>query len=347
MLEVPSGAWADTLDRRRLLVLSGALYTAGFACWLLWPNYLGFLVGFLLWALSSALMSGTFEALLYDELAAIGRRAAWGRLRSRTEAVAVTAMALASLSAAPLYAWGGYELVGWTSVGAAAVSALLALSLPPAPAARRAPPARHVFRRYVRTLGAGVREAGRVVAVRRAIAAYASVVLLVAFDEYVPLVLRESGATTTSLGFLLAAFIGAQAVGTALSERVSRVRRERYVVIAAAAGLLLAVGSVLPFPVGFAALCVGYLLATAAMVAGEIRLQHLISGRARATVTSVAGIATEIASMTTFGLVALGTLGWSLALVVAVLALPFTAAVVLTGLRLPAVGGAARRSGPS
>lgn len=295
MLEVPSGAWADTLDRRRLLVLSGALYSAGFACWLLWPNYLGFLVGFLLWALSLALMSGTFEALLYDELAAIGRRAAWGRLRSRTEAVAVTAMALASLSAAPLYAWGGYELVGWTSVGAAAVSALLALSLPPAPAARRAPPARHVFRRYVRTLGAGVREA----------------------------------------------------VGTALSERVSRVRRERYVAIAAAAGLLLAVGSVLPFPVGFTALCVGYLLATAAMVAGEIRLQHLISGRARATATSVAGIATEIASMTTFGLVALGTLGWSLALVVAVLALPFTAAVVLTGLRLPAVGGAARRSGPS
>lgn len=91
----------------------------------------------------------------------------------------------------------------------------------------------------------------------------------------------------------------------------------------------------------------GYLLATAAMVAGEIRLQHLIYGRARATVTSVAGLASEVASMTTFGLVALGTLGWSLGSVVAVLALPFTVAAVLAGLRLPATVGAALRSGPS
>lgn len=348
VLEVPSGAWADTIDRRRLLVLSGLLYAAAFACWVLWPAYLGFLLGFVLWALSSALMSGTFEALLYDELAELGRTTAWGRLRSISETVAVTTMALASLAATPLFAWGGYDLVGWVSVGAAVVSTFLTLGLPRAPAAvRETPDAGPVLRRYVRTLRTGVREAARVVAVRRAIAAYNSVVLLVGFDEYVPLVLRDSGASTASLGVLVALFIGTQAVGTALSDRVSRLRPARYAAAVAGAGVLVAAGAALPFPVGFVGLCLGYLLATAAMVAGEIRLQHLISGRARATVTSVAGLANEVASMTTFGLVALGTLGWSLGSVVAVLALPFTVAAVLAGLRLPAPVGAALRSGPS
>ena len=68
MLEVPSGAWADTVDRRWLLILSGIVYAAAFAFWIVWPTYLGFAIGFVLWGASSALMSGTFEALVYDEL---------------------------------------------------------------------------------------------------------------------------------------------------------------------------------------------------------------------------------------------------------------------------------------
>jgi Major Facilitator Superfamily len=337
LLEVPSGAWADTLDRRRLLVLSGLLYASAFACWVLWPTYLGFLLGFVLWALSSALMSGTFEALLYDELVALDRADAWGRLRSVSESVAVVTMALASLAATPLYAWGGYALVGWVSVGAALVSTVLALSLPRAPVAtRESEEPGPVLRRYLRMLRGGVREAARVAVVRRAIAAYAAVVLLVAFDEYLPLVLRDRGASTASLGVLVAVFIGAQAVGTALADRVSRLGRGAYVAVGGGGGALLGVGAALAFPAGFVALCAGFLLVTAAMVASEIRLQHAISGPARATVTSVAGLASEVAAMTTFGLVALGSLGWSLATVVAVLAVPFTGAVVLASVRAPA-----------
>ena len=65
---MPSGAWADTFDRRRLLVVSAVVYAAGFATWMIWQTFAGFAVGFVLWGLSSALMSGTFESLVYDEL---------------------------------------------------------------------------------------------------------------------------------------------------------------------------------------------------------------------------------------------------------------------------------------
>ena len=34
VIEVPSGAWADSFDRRHLLVFSAFVYAAGFAIWM-------------------------------------------------------------------------------------------------------------------------------------------------------------------------------------------------------------------------------------------------------------------------------------------------------------------------
>ncbi|HEY3004015.1 MAG TPA: MFS transporter, partial [Kribbellaceae bacterium] len=133
VLEVPSGAWADVFDRRNLLVLSAALYCAGFVVWLSWPVYAGFAAGFVLWGTSSALASGTFESLVYDELAARDATASYTRLIGWVHACGMTAMVVAIAAAGPLYAWGGYALVGWTSVAVTVVHGVVAWSLPKAP----------------------------------------------------------------------------------------------------------------------------------------------------------------------------------------------------------------------
>lgn len=135
LLEVPSGAWADTVSRRGLLVLSGALLTAGFALWTAAPSFAGFAAGFVLWGTSGALASGTFEALLYDELAARGESSAYPRVLGYTRAGAEAAVVIAIIAATPLYLYGGYALVGWSSVAVAATHTLIALSLPTAPKA--------------------------------------------------------------------------------------------------------------------------------------------------------------------------------------------------------------------
>ena len=133
VLEVPSGAWADLVDRRSLLVLSGPIYAAGFAVWIVWPSYPGFALGFVLWGLSSALMSGTFEALVYDELAERGATDAYAGLLGLANAAATAASVAAIAVAAPLLAWGGFAAVGWVSVGVAVVHGTLATLLPAAP----------------------------------------------------------------------------------------------------------------------------------------------------------------------------------------------------------------------
>ncbi|WP_171048158.1 MFS transporter [Nocardia cyriacigeorgica] len=135
LLEVPSGAWADTVSRRGLLVLSGVLLTLGFTLWTVLPSYLGFAAGFVVWGVSGALRSGTFEALLYDELSLRGEPSAFPRILGYTRAGTEIAVLIAILAATPLYLIGGYPLIGWVSVAMAAAHTVVALSLPGAPKA--------------------------------------------------------------------------------------------------------------------------------------------------------------------------------------------------------------------
>ncbi len=83
---------------------------------MLLPTFAGFATGFVLWGLSGAIMSGTFEALLYDDLVSRGAETQYARLVGWSHSSAMVANLVASVAAAPLYALGGYPLVGWTSV---------------------------------------------------------------------------------------------------------------------------------------------------------------------------------------------------------------------------------------
>ena len=362
LLEIPSGAWADLVDRRRLLIASGAVYTGAFVSWMLLPTFWGFLLGFVLWSLSDAMHSGTFEAYLYDQLSASGQEEGYGVLKARAESVALVVMAVAIAGAAPLHELGGYELVGWISVAATLVHLVAAVALPrPAthrPAQAGAGPhhpghlvgtAPHSLPTptdpedepasvgaWLHTLEAGVREAGRSVPVRRVLLAYGTVVALVGFDEYFPLVLADGGASVPVVAWVVAGVVLLEAVGTWLAARTARLTGAAHAAVVAGGGLLLAAAAWWSGPVSFVALGLGYALASSAYVAGDIRLQHAMSGDARATLTSVAGVVSEIGFLVTLGAVGLATLRWDLSPVVAVLALVLTVPATLAAWRAPA-----------
>ena len=91
LLEVPSGALADTVGRKRLLVFSAALMVVEMGILLIAPKDGGLLLFALcllnrfLSGASEAAASGADEAIAYDSLPAEGRAAAW-------DAVLATAM---------------------------------------------------------------------------------------------------------------------------------------------------------------------------------------------------------------------------------------------------------------
>lgn len=345
VFEVPSGAWADTVDRRRLLVASAFVNAAGFATWMLFPGYHGFAVGFALWGLSSAMMSGTFEALLHDELTAHGCAARYPQVVGWAHALAMGANLVASVSAAPLMAWGGYDLVGWASVAIAGVQAVLAATLPvttPRTSGHAsgvhelAVASETVAARYVAMLRSGLSEASRTVQVRRAVLLSAAVVGASAYDEFFPLVARDNGVTTELVPWLIGLVVLGQVVGTALAGRTAGMTGASmgWVLIAAAA--LISAGSLVSPAAGFAAIAVGYGLLNNAMVVSEARLQQVISGPARATVTSVAGLATGVVAVAVYAGFAVTGGVVPVPVQVAALGVPLAVVGLLARRRLPA-----------
>ena len=70
--EVPTGALADRWSRRNMLVGAGLVQAAGYAVWIVAPGFWGFAAGFVLWGIGGSMVSGAFEALLFDGLADAG-----------------------------------------------------------------------------------------------------------------------------------------------------------------------------------------------------------------------------------------------------------------------------------
>lgn len=327
--EVPSGAWADTFDRRRLLVLSAAIYAAGFATWMIAQDFVGFALGFACWGLSSALMSGTFESLVYDELVERGAPERYPTLIGWAHSTAMLANLAASGLAAVLLHLDGYALVGWTSVGIAVVQGLLAATLPVSARARRVAHdegviagTEHATTRYLAMLRAGLSESRHHPDVRRVLLLAATMVGLTAYDEYFPLVARDHGVATGTVPVLIAITVLGQVVGTATVGRTARYRGPVIGTILGGGAVLVSVGALTAPYAGFVAIAVGYGMLNNAMLVGETRLQDMITGPARATVTSVLGLLEEVVALSVYAAFAVASRALGFPVLLALLGLP-------------------------
>lgn len=342
VLEVPSGALADVVSRRALLAAGSAVRGAGFALWIFEPSYASFAAGFVLWGAGGALVSGTLEALVHDELVSIGADGQYQRLLATAESAGIAAAALGALAAVPLYLAGGYLAVGLVSVATSIAAGTVGLSFPYRPRVV------HVegwtgLRAWCGMLRSGLREAAAVRPVRRLVLLAALLPGLTALDEFFPLVAIEAGAATTIVPILVLLPILGELAGGALAAR----QRSGMVagIAVVAGGLLVAFGALGgPLWLRFAAITVGYGTLQHATVLAQARLQAAVRGPARATVTSVAGLGAELAAITLYGVWAAAAAPLGAGGAVATLALPMAGTGVLVALWLGTRGGAGRTS---
>ncbi|WP_309646237.1 MFS transporter [Phenylobacterium sp.] len=136
VLQMPAGLLADRFPRRWLLAGAQFARAIGFLAWLLFPGFVGFLIGLMLWGVKSAFTNGVFEALVYDELREAGRADEYARIVGRAQACLFAAMLISSFLAAYVVTHGyGPPIIA--SIAASIAATWAALSLP---AARRAQP---------------------------------------------------------------------------------------------------------------------------------------------------------------------------------------------------------------
>ena len=180
LLEVPSGALADVIGRRRLVVAGAVLMVAEMAVLCVVPVPSAWvmpalLVNRILSGVAEAFVSGADEALAFDSLEAHGRAAEWPRVLERltqwSGLVTVTAMITGSLLYDPgslnavARAWGlpgeftrmqTFRLPVWLTLGfaGAALGTALAMREPPR-AAGAAPAHTGLIAPFRQTLGTG------------------------------------------------------------------------------------------------------------------------------------------------------------------------------------------------
>jgi MFS family permease len=319
--EIPAGALADRWSRRGVVVLAGVLQAVGFVVWTAAPAFGAFAIGFVIWGVGGALVSGASEALVHDALAEVGAESAFARVYGWMTAAELLVQVPTAFAASALFAVGGYALVGWASVAACLAAALLALRFPE-------PPREVDEKSFTGTLRAGVREALTAPPLRLTVLAVALVGALDAVEEYFPVLAADQGVPVTAVPFAVLAIALAGALGAALGGRAERLPDGALPVLLAVAGLLLAATVFLPAGPALAAAAVFYGLYLAVLVVAETRLQERIDSAHRATITSVAGLGIELASLLVFAAWALGGAAAVAVLVLAVVP------VVRSGLRV-------------
>jgi MFS family permease len=306
LTEVPSGALADRFSRRGCLVAAGVLQAVGYVAWVLLPGFPGFALGFVLWGLAGSLASGAQEALLYDGLAAAGAQGQYVRVNGWVTAMELVGRFPAAAAATILFAAGGYPLVGWVSVGTCLAAAGMATRLPEPPREDDAHDkadgnAADDELGYLATLRTGVTEAVRAPGVRGVLVAAAVLGAFDAVEEYFPLLLAGWGIPTAAIPLADLPIVMAGVAGAALAGAGSRMPPWRTGAVLGVAMLLLGGAGLAGHPAGIAAVAVFYGGYRLVLVVVDARLQERIASRSRATVTSVAGLGTELV---TFGVYA-------------------------------------------
>ncbi len=332
VVEVPTGALADRFSRRSNLVAGGILTATGYAAWVLLPGFAGFALGFVLWGLGSSLVSGAAEALLYDGLAAAGAREHYARVNGWVNAAELVAQVPAALAATALFALGGYQLAGWVSVGVALAAAGLAARLPEPPRDVVPEDDEEEDLGYLATLRAGLSEAASRSAVRGVLVAAMALAAFDAVEEYFPLMVAEWGVPVAWVPIADLPIVAAGVLGAVLAGRVARLSGMALGGLLAVSMALLGASGLLAHPAGIAGVALFYGGYRAVLVVVDARLQDRIGSRSRATVTSVAGLGTDLL---TFGIYA----AWALGAVPLIAAVGLGLAAVLPHLLRPRPGG--------
>ncbi|MBT9473125.1 MAG: MFS transporter [Pseudomonadota bacterium] len=292
-LEVPSGVLADHLSRKHLLAAGQLIRAAGYACWLLFPSFWGYLAGFVLWGIKGALQSGTFEALVYDELDRRGAADDYAKVIGRARASGIVAILVAMLAASGVHRLGGYELLMVLSVAAVIAAAVVALALPSAP---RAQATGEVD--YLAHLKQALGETLSTPAILRPMLVVVTLWTLGgSLDEFWGIYGEEAGLSRDAIPIYYAATYATSALAAALAYRLSGAPAAAlYGVVILAGGLLIAAADMMS-PAGMLLLAVFAGLVKLIDINFETRMQHAISTERRATIASLAGFLWTVGSI--------------------------------------------------
>ena len=299
LLEVPAGALADKFPRRHVLIVGIVLRAIGYGFWFFQRTYVGFLIGFLLWGVKSALTSGTEEALVYDELNRVDNLSLYAKVTGKMQTLSMFAVVLASLGASTL-AHRGYGLILVLSVTAVSVSGIAIYLLPKAPIVMA-----NEETKYLKYLKEGIAAVVQKPKVLYIVMFMSVVAGLASVDEYFSLFFKEKGYTNTGIAFWTAVIFMFAAVGSFFAHKLEDKKLPLTSLLVLWA-ILLFFAAIASKPLAPILLGFYFMFFAAVQVIFNAHLQKEVSDKIRATATSVGGLTSELLALVAFGIVGFG-----------------------------------------
>jgi predicted MFS family arabinose efflux permease len=122
-----------------------------------------------------------------------------------------------------------------------------------------------------------------------------------ALDEYTPLLIESGGASASDVALLMVVIWTGAAVGGLLAGRAAQLSSTALAGLICCGAMLMAAGALSRHPLGVLALAAAFGIFQLATVVADTRLHNSITGPARATVTSLAGMSTDVATLAIYG----------------------------------------------
>jgi hypothetical protein len=123
-------------------------------------------------------------------------------------------------------------------------------------------------------------------------------------EEYDPLLAKSTGVAASTVPLLIFLVSAGATVGGLLAAVGQQMTERALAGTLAFGALALAAGALSARPAGFIMIAAAFCVFQLASVTADARLQARITGPSRATVTSLAGLGTELATILVFGIYA-------------------------------------------
>ena len=235
---------------------------------------------------------------MYEELKRIGATERYSALMGRGQVAGVLAAMCSGAAAAPVLTAGGFGAVGAASVAVCVLASLVAMLFPE----NRTRAHGEHDSGWTATLAGGLSEARRSRRVRAAVFLVAVVASVWgALDEYTPLLIEDTGVPATTVALLMVVIWAGAAAGGLLASRAARLGWGSLAALLCCGASLMAAGAMSGHPLAVIPLAAAFGIFQLATVVADTRLQESISGPARATVTSLAGMSTDVATLAVYG----------------------------------------------
>ncbi len=296
--EIPTGILADKYSRKSLLIIGSCLRAVAFLVWLIQPTFVGFLIGFIVWGISSSLISGTYQALIYDELAANKKSKLYVMVAGRARAISLISNFI-SAAAATVFLFVGDWLILVISITMSLLAAVVAGTLP-------SPPKKEDTAEIV--LGKDVlHSAFKEIKGNKLIIIYLTSALVIGaaftlIDEYSPLVFLDADIHKLFVPIVSAVFLVLAILGSFCAVYFEKISFRKIIGILFLTGLLIASVTFLNNIAVVVALAAAIFILKLISVLVEGRIQHEIKGTSRATILSVGELSTELGIIVLYAL---------------------------------------------